>query len=509
MRRFSLVFTLVVITIIISLASSLSNSENPYTALYNSDDIENDRRREKIKEMMIHAWSNYKHFAWGGNELSPTLQRTNHHTVFGHANIGATIIDAMDTLYIMGLKSEYNDGREWIATEFNLDHVNYKVSVFETNIRYVGGFLSLYALTGDALYKEKAKYVADKLLPAFDTPTGIPFSDISFMLKNTSEKDFNYLAEFGTLYLEFAYLSEITDDPVYKKVVERIYDTLEMVHDQKELYPSQINPLTGIWNDTLFTLGAYADSFYEYLLKIWIQSGYKNDRFKQKFLDVIVTVVEKLVKKSKSGYVFIASIEKDRLRLTMEHLTCYTGGLFALAAKTEIHKNSSAYLKLAKEITQTCHESYIQTPTGLGPETFSFGTADKIVGGGSNFYALRPETVESYFYLWRCTKEQKYRDWGWELVQSLEKYCRTPFGFCGIANVYINYFCFYDHIQQSFFLAETLKYLYLLYSDDTLLPLDKWVFNTEAHPLPILNEHHLKCRRPTIFPLKDNNRLQQ
>ncbi|XP_023223063.1 mannosyl-oligosaccharide alpha-1,2-mannosidase IA-like [Centruroides sculpturatus] len=94
------------------------------------------------------------------------------------------------------------------------------------------------------------------------------------------------------------------------------------------------------------------------------------------------------------------------------------------------------------------------------------------------------KVIESYFYLWRFTHDPKYREWGWEAAQAIEKHCRVENGFTGLKNVYV-LDSPKDDVQQSFFLAETLKYLYLLFSEDDLIPLDSWVFNTEAHPLPI------------------------
>lgn len=146
--------------------------------------------------MATHAWTNYKKYAWGQNELRP-LSKTGNGGVFGGAALGATIVDSLDTLYIMGLKEQYLEGREWVEHNFTLENKvnkkqcgligareldltanfciqNVELSVFETNIRFVGGFLSMYAFTGDPMFKEKAKEVADKLLPAFQTPTGIP-----------------------------------------------------------------------------------------------------------------------------------------------------------------------------------------------------------------------------------------------------------------------------------------------------------------------------------------------
>ena len=127
--------------------------------------------------------------------------------------------------------------------------------------------------------------------------------------------------------------------------------------------------------------------------------------------------------------------------------------------------------------------------TGIGPESFRF-TQDveaQAARETEKYYILRPEVIEGWFYLWRVTKQQKYRDWCWEAVQALERHCKTPNGYSGIKNVY-SPSPDKDDVQQSFWLAETLKYLYLVFSDDAVLPLDRWVFNTEAHALPVVQE---------------------
>ena len=99
---------------------------------------------------------------------------------------------------------------------------------------------------------------------------------------------------------------------------------------------------------------------------------------------------------------------------------------------------------------------------------------------------LRPETAESYFIMWRVTHEDKYREWGWQMIQALDKHCKSKEigGYSGIRDVW-SQSALKDDVQQSWFLAETLKYLYLLFCDDDVISIDKWVFNTEAHPLPI------------------------
>lgn len=165
------------------------------------------------------------------------------------------------------------------------------------------------------------------------------------------------------------------------------------------------------------------------------------------------------------------------------------------------------HMSMARAITRTCHESYVRSATKLGPETFRFNEQLEAEGLEPEAgYFLRPEVVESYFVMWRLTHDSVYREWGWEVVQALEKHCRVEGGgYSGLKDVNVDK-PVKDDIQQSFFLAETLKvihlyttflsqltnskvfflqYLYLLFSDDDVIPLDQWVFNTEAHPFPI------------------------
>lgn len=164
-----------------------------------------------------------------------------------------------------------------------------------------------------------------------------------------------------------------------------------------------------------------------------------------------------------------------------------TGGLFALGASTQDDENTKTYMDIGKNITNTCHESYIRTNTRLGPEAFRFvppaipsekciesrflivfvtfvlgpcrfseGAEAKALRSQEKYYILRPETYESYFILWRLTHDQKYRDWGWDAIQAIERYCRSPGGFSGIKNVYVDN-PQKDDVQQSFFIAESLK----------------------------------------------------
>ncbi|XP_041354886.1 mannosyl-oligosaccharide 1,2-alpha-mannosidase IA-like [Gigantopelta aegis] len=452
-------------------------------------DPETKIRRDKVKEMMKHAWDNYVKYAWGGNELKPISQRSHSASVFGSQALGATIVDAVDTLKIMGMEDEYKKARDWIATSLSFDQSS-EMSVFETNIRFVGGLLAAYALTGDQMFKNKAKQVADKLLPAFNTPTGIPMSMVN--IRTGSSRNWGWasggcsiLSEFGSMHLEFVYLSHVTGDPVYKEKVMKIRDFIKQMDKPQGLYPNYLHPRTGKWGQHAVSMGALGDSFYEYLLKGWLQSGKKDKVAREMYDHAIKGMEERVIQTSAGGLKYFAEFKSGRIEHKMDHLACFSGGMLALGAEGSNDKQK--YLNLGAEISKTCHESYDRSATKLGPEAFRFdgNTEAKAMRQNEKYYILRPEVIETHFYMWRLTKDKKYRDWAWEAVQALEKNCRVAGGFTGIRDVYQTHPP-QDDVQQSFFLAETLKYLYLIFSDDDLLPFDKWVFNTEAHPLPVI-----------------------
>ncbi|XP_011177353.1 mannosyl-oligosaccharide alpha-1,2-mannosidase IA isoform X2 [Zeugodacus cucurbitae] len=469
-------------------------------------------KREHVKQMMQHAWDNYKLYAWGKNELRPLSQRPHSGSIFGISDLGATIVDGLDTLYIMGLEKEYQEGRDWIERKFSLDNVSADLSVFETNIRFVGGMLTLYAFTGDNMYKEKAQHIADKLLPAFQTPTGIPYALVNS--RTGASRNYGWasggssiLSEAGTLHCEFAYLSDITGNPLYRERVQTIRQVLKEIEKPKGLYPNFINPKTGKWGQMHMSLGALGDSYYEYLLKAWLQSGQVDEEAREMFDEAMVAINEHMIRTSAGGLTYASDLKFDHLEHKMDHLACFAGGLYALAASTRQNQHANKFMEIGKGLTNTCHESYTRTPTKLGPEAFRFSDAAeaRALKSQEKYYILRPETMESYFVLWRLTHDQKYRDWGWEAVQALETYCRTAHGYSGIKNVYQEN-PQKDDVQQSFFLAETLKYLYLLFSDDSLLPLDEWIFNTEAHPLPIRGANAFYRAAPPAQTQADENR---
>ncbi|KAM3614500.1 uncharacterized protein V6R79_015478 [Siganus canaliculatus] len=459
-------------------------------------DPKTNERREKVKEMMKFAWDNYKRYAWGKNELRPLTRNGHIGNMFGGLR-GASIVDSLDTLYIMGLMDEYNDAKEWVQSSLDLNS-NGEASLFEVNIRYVGGLLSAYYLTGEEVFKNKVMELGEKLLPAFNTPTGIPRGVINLGSGTSwswgwASAGSSILAEFGTLHLEFVHLSELSKNPIYTEKVMNIRKLLNKIEKPHGLYPNFLSPVSGNWVQHHVSIGGLGDSFYEYLIKSFLMSDKTDDDAKRMYYDALEAIETNLVQKSPGGLTYMAEWRGGILDHKMGHLACFSGGMIGIGADDGAPEKRQHYLDLAAEITHTCHESYTRSATKLGPEAFRFdgggeATATRL---SDRYYILRPEVIESYMYMWRLTHDPKYRDWGWEAVEALEQHCRVESGFSGIRDVYTTTVS-HDNMQQSFFLSETLKYLYLLFSDDDLLPLEDWVFNTEAHPLPVIRKSCLQ-----------------
>lgn len=276
------------------------------------------------------------------------------------------------------------------------------------------------------------------------------------------------------------------------------------------------DPTRGKFNtrSSTITLGALGDSFYEYLLKVYMYSGEREeDAFLRELYDDAVRGIEEhlLVYSERDNLYFLQELKVPSFSVRpliavvcvivaepnavcttrraepqaikrMDHLLCFVPGLLALGtlAETRDTDKNARHLAIAKRLMETCYQMYHRQPTGLSPDIVSFP--------GMNVYdakyRLRPETIESLFYLYRVTGEQKYREYGWEIFQAIEKHARTEHGYGAVLDV-TQLPAHTENKMESFFLAETLKYHYLLQAPNDLLPLDEFVFNTEAHPLRI------------------------
>ncbi|KAL5011605.1 hypothetical protein ScPMuIL_010156 [Solemya velum] len=446
-------------------------------------------RQRAVVEAFQYAWQFYEKYAWGHDEYHPISKTFNEW--FG---IGLTIVDSLDTMIIMGLEKEFKKARDWVEKEMKLDNKR-DVNLFEITIRGVGGLLSAYHLTKDNIFKEKAKDLGDRLLPCFASGSKVPFSDVNLNTGVAHAPRWgpdSSTSEVTTIQLEFRDLSRVTGDPRYEEAAHAVSAHVHSLPKKDGLVPIFINAQSGMFRSSAtITLGARGDSYYEYLLKQWVQTGKTIDMFKDDFIDAVEGIKKNLLSKSvPSGLVYIGELLSGRtFSPKMDHLVCYLPGTLALG-----HHNGlpAEHMELAEQLANTCFEMYNKMPTKLSPEIVYFNKApgapdDLIVKPLDAHNLLRPETVESLFYLYRFTGDKKYQDWGWSIFQAFLRYTKVEGGgFSSIHNVKNPRNPGFNDKLESFFLSETLKYLYLLFSEDKdFISLDKFIFNSEAHPLPI------------------------
>jgi len=449
--------------------------------------------KQEVEDMFRTAFGDYKTHCWGMDELWPVKQKC-HNWV----SMGLTIVDNLDALHLLGMMEEFNEAREWVNDNLRFDE-NRFISFFETIIRVLGGLLSAFDMSNDQMFLDKAVKLADRLLPAFDSPTGIPYGQINL---RTGEKrnpgwtgGSTLLAEVGTIQMEFWFLSNRTGDSKYFEKAQHVIDLLDFEHPSQNLpplplpgqYPVYIDPKTLKSKTSHITWGGLGDSYYEYLLKMWILTGKSHDQYRRMYVASVKGMLENLWKTA-GGYSYISEWRKGSKNVhKMDHLACFAGGLLALGVKEGAVKGEEAalHLRRARELAYTCHSMYSTMKSGLSPDSVKFDKGHMILG--DNFYLLRPETVETLYILYKVTKDDIYRKWGWEIYQKIVQHCRVKgWGFVPVKHVDKHHpKKDPEGKMQSFLLAETFKYLWLLFNDEDVLPLHRFVFNTEAHPLSV------------------------
>ncbi|KAK6198340.1 hypothetical protein LQW54_010363 [Pestalotiopsis sp. IQ-011] len=502
------------------------------------------QRRERVVEAFELSWDNYHRYAWGYDEYHPISKKGKQMAPNG---MGWIIVDALDTMMLMNLTSRVGQAREWISKSLSYDQ-DQDVNTFETTIRMIGGLLSAHYLSnefpqlapqadddpgapGEDLYLEKAKDLADRVIAAFDSESGIPYASVNLAkFEGIPAHDIggaSSTAEATTLQLEFKYLAKLTGEKYFWDKAEKVMQVVDDNGVKDGLVPIYINADTGHFSGDNIRLGSRGDSYYEYLIKQYLQTEKAEPIYLDMWQDTLKGVRKHLITYTEpSGFTIIGERPSGlhgKLSPKMDHLVCFMPGTIALAATgglTEAEakkspgwtKQNEADMKLARELMQTCWGMYKWMATGLAAEITYFNVADPTAPETASHVSppdefssdphatwrkdfdvhsmdrhnlQRPETVESLFYMWRITGERKYRDWGWDMFKSFMNYTAVEDGggFTSLSNANEIPPATRDNME-SFWLAETLKYFYLLFSPDDLLPLDKVVINTEAHPFP-------------------------
>ncbi|GKU01037.1 mannosyl-oligosaccharide alpha- -mannosidase 1b [Fusarium langsethiae] len=477
-----------------------------------TEDNETTARKAAIKQAFTKSWEAYKKHAWGWDELAPVSLKGK--TTF--SGWAAQIVDALDTLWILDMKDEFKEAVQLVAMIDWARTGDSYLNLFEVAIRHLGGLLSAYELSDEAVLLGKAIELGEMLYAAFDTPNRLPSHWLYFKSAKNGEQQADEEmsgAAGGSMCLEFTRLSQITGNPKYYDATERIKQFFYRNQDNTKipgLWPHVMNYREENVDDDRFTLGAGTDSLYEYLPKMHALLGGLDSEYVEMTTKALDTAAKHLLFKPRnpSDLNILMSGNavpgedgaKPKLTAEMQHLTCFIGGTYALAGKL---LSRTDLVDLGSRLTAGCVWAYDAFPTNIMPEIAELEACDSItskcrwsdkpvqkkdklpegfVRVRNSEYRLRPEAIESVFYMWRITGDDVWRAAAWRMWDSIVKQTETQEAFATITDVNRKGSDKRDNME-TFWMSETIKYFYLTFEDPNVVNLDEWVLNTEAHPL--------------------------
>ncbi|KAI8806788.1 glycoside hydrolase [Cladochytrium replicatum] len=443
--------------------------------------------RTKAKEMFYHGFNGYMQYAFPLDELNPVNcsgrgpdysddDNWNINDVLG--NFSLTLVDSLDTFAVMGDKLMFHRMVQLTIDTVHFD-VNSRVQVFEVTIRVLGSLLSAHLfLTNPELgmemegYKgellKMAKNLADRLLPAFyESPTSFPYPRVNLKVGVVPwEANSTCTAGAGTLLLEFGVLSRLTGNPEYEHLARKALFELWERRSRLDLVGNTLSVQDSSWINGMAGIGAGIDSYFEYLLKGSILFG--DDGYHDIFIDAYEAILAHI--KDPHGYVYKnVNMDTGRLAVTwVDSLAAFFPGLQVLAGDlTNAVKHHWFYFTIWKRYRAL-------------PERFDFSMQQPSI----NNYPLRPELIESTYFLYQATRNPIYLEAGELMLKDLEQFTRTKCGFSSLSDVVRKT---PEDRMESFFLSETIKYLYLLFDSDHFINKadSNWVFTTEGHILPV------------------------
>lgn len=508
----------------------------------NGTDKADTEKAAHVREAMKYTFSKYKQHAWGFDDIKP-VSGGNYSSRNGW---GAFIVDSATTLALMGLWEELRESVDFI-TEIDFTTADDLVDPFETTIRYLGGLVSLVDLSDAGMVPEniitpeargklllQAVTLANALGPAYDTPTGMPWPRVNFTtsqgmpdppsiyIENPDKPRYDHPvigpARTGSSILENRALSRLTGNAIYARNSTLAWAPLvwsKWATSWPGMVDAPIDIVTGAPVGRQRHWDGGHDSYYEYLIKIALLAPPSDPYlpvYKRRFVDAAYSLRAHLSSRSAPAanhlmqHLYIGRQDGRWFLNRQGHLACFAPGNILLGATLYTEPDLRTF---ALALLEGCHHTYNSTSSKIGPETWSwipkFGYNDPVYSPQTDrqkkewmetgFWATdtqykgRPEYVESLFYAWRITGQPRYRDWAWEAFSAMEKWCKAPYGYAQLSDVFRpkpeewsgNGEDRWIDEQESFWAAETLKYLYLTFSDANVANLDRWVFSTEGH----------------------------
>ena len=436
--------------------------QTPFQAL----SFDRDSLARCIRDEYLRAWQGYKAHAMGFDDVLSVSGTP--HNWYGESLL-ITPIDALDGMILLGLNDEADSLLEFIVGHTSWDK-NVDVSVFEINIRCLGGLLSSYEMTHDDRLLYLAEELGKRFLPAFSSPTGMPYRFVNLSTGRISGEVSNP-AEIGTLIIEFGILSRHTENPLYYDLAKRAITELYQRRSAIGLVGEAINVETGEWTSTESHVGACIDSYYEYLYKGWLLFG---DPDLKTMWDTHIKAINQYCAKENSKGYWYGRVDMN----TGEQFNPQYGALEAFFP---------AVLALSGDVARAIrlHDSWynVWTIHGLEPEAFDFEAYEVIPGG--EMYYLRPEIIESCYYLHHFTGEERYLEMAKRIFEDLQTHCKTEIGYTIVKNIITKE---KGDRMESFLFGETLKYLYLIFAPEKTINFDEIIFTTEAHPMDRAND---------------------
>ena len=393
-----------------------------------------------------------------------------------------TLVDAVDTLAILGNRSEFQGAVRRISEVLPDFDVDVNVSVFETNIRVLGGLLSAHLFATDERLDlmephgdlatggyddELLKLAVDlgwRLLPAFDTATGIPYGTVNLAYGvPRGETTVSSLAGAGSLSLEFSVLSALSGNPDFGRKARASARALYDRRSVLGLLGKHINIRSGKWVEALSGIGSNSDSFYEYLLKVYLVFG-DVDHWDM-FLETYARIGDHV--RQGDWYADVDMFAGKPRRQHFENLQAFWPGLQVLAGDVALAARSlNAFWG-------------VWADWGVLPEEYDYGTSHLVATTSALRYPLRPELIESTYLMHRASRDDSWLHAAKLALDSIDAYSATDCGYASVLNAATHAL---DDEMPSFFLAETTKYLYLIFDDDNFVHAEDYVFSTEAHP---------------------------
>jgi mannosyl-oligosaccharide alpha-1,2-mannosidase len=418
---------------------------------------------EDVKAQMTWAWDLYRSHAWGKDEIKPVSATFSSFPLKGH-HLGLTLIEALDTLWVMGLDSRFQDGVDWVKAHLDFD-VDGEVSVFETSIRLVGGLLSAHHACGDPELLAKAADLANRLLPAFATPTGMPYRFVNLKTGATS-KPVTSPADIATYLPEWGTLSRLTGDPRFaaaaKKAAMAVFDR----RSRLDLVATQIDVLTGDWRSRRATVGSYCDSFFEYLWDSWQLFG---DTDCKRMYDVCTRGILKHQQVWRNGSLWFADVDFETGKVVateQDELASFYGGLLGQGGAT----------KLGAAYTESWAK--VQARYGILPEGYDYATEQPTQVTN----ALRPELADAAFTLWLLDRNPRWREMGKAHFLAMKRWNKAEYGYTDLADVSAEPKRQADHCP-GYWWSEQMKYYYLLFSDTPRFNYRRNYLSTEGNVL--------------------------